>query len=207
MAEQTARGTLGSSSGATQSATNTTGSGNTIVGRVRDQATAQLNTQKNKATDGLGSVAHAVRDTTQRLRQENHDTVARYVEQAADQIERFSTRLKDRDVGELVNEAQRLARRQPALFVGGAFAVGLLGARFLKSSAQDDDRYTRKYDALARTDIPATPTSVNAYGNQVPPSAGTATTGRAASTADRSSTRSRSTSATPGTDYKPTEGM
>jgi hypothetical protein len=207
MAEQTARGTLGSSSGATQSATNTTGSGNTIVGRVRDQATAQLNTQKNKATDGLGSVAHAVRDTTQRLRQENHDTVARYVEQAADQIERFSTRLKDRDVGELVNEAQRLARRQPALFVGGAFAVGLLGARFLKSSAQDDDRYTRKYDALARTDIPATPTSVNAYGNQVPPSAGTATAGRAASTADRSSTRSRSTSATPGTDYKPTEGM
>lgn len=207
MAEQTARGTLGSSSGATQSATNTTGSGNTIVGRVRDQATAQLNTQKNKATDGLGSVAHAVRDTTQRLRQENHDTVARYVEQAADQIERFSTRLKDRDVGELVNDAQRLARRQPALFVGGAFAVGLLGARFLKSSAQDDDRYTRKYDALARTDIPATPTSVNAYGNQVPPSAGTATAGRAASTADRSSTRSRSTSATPGTDYKPTEGM
>ena len=46
----------------------------------------------------------------------------------------FSERLKNKDVTELLNDAQRLARRQPALFVGGAFALGLLGARFLKSS-------------------------------------------------------------------------
>jgi len=33
-----------------------------------------------------------------------------------------------------VDDAERLAHRQPALFVGGAFALGLLAARFLKSS-------------------------------------------------------------------------
>jgi hypothetical protein len=114
------------------------GAGTRIVDRVKERATAQLSTQKDRATDGLGSVAQAVRQTTQGLRDHHHDTVARYAEQAADQIERFSERLKHKNVTELLDDAQRLARRQPALFVGGAFAIGLLGARFLKSSSPSD---------------------------------------------------------------------
>ncbi len=156
-----------------------------IVNRVREQANSQLNTQKNKATDGLGSVAHAVRETTQRLRDDNHDTVARYAEQAAEQIERLSQGLKNKDVGELMNDAQRLARRQPALFVGGAFTLGLLGARFLKSSQERN----RGYDYSSGRDYASgggfaergqsgtrTPTT-NAYGNRVP-SAATHASGR-----------------------------
>jgi hypothetical protein len=206
MVEQTRAGTLGSSSGANQTATSS-GSNESIVGRVRDRATEQLNTQKNKATEGLGSVAHAVRDTTQRLRDENHDTVARFVEQAADQIERFSSGLKNKDVGELVNDAQRLARRQPALFVGGAFAVGLLSARFLKSSSPRDS-YDRSYEALEGTDYTTSTRhtgSTNAYGNRVPTSAGAAASSTSTGTAGGS--RARTTSTSRGSDYKPTEGM
>ena len=111
-----------------------------MADKVRARAAAQLNTQKDRATDGLGSVAQIVRETTQHLRERQHETVAGYVEQAADQLERFSQALKNKDVGDLVEDAQRLARRQPALFVGGAFALGLAGARFLKSSP------TERYD-------------------------------------------------------------
>jgi hypothetical protein len=117
-----------------------------MADKVRARAAAQLNTQKDRATDGIGSVAQAVRDTTQHLRERQHDTVAQYVEQAADRLERFSTSLKNKDVGELVEDAQRLARRQPALFVGGAFALGLVGARFFKSSPSNErDDYHRGY--------------------------------------------------------------
>jgi len=141
MAEFKEPGTLGSTPGTTGTATHSTETNSTItggiVGRVREQATAQLSSQKDKATDGLGSVAQAVRETTKHLRDNQHDTVARYAEQTADRLERFSQRLKDKDVGELLNDAQQLARRQPALFIGGAFALGLLGARFLKSSAPE----------------------------------------------------------------------
>ncbi len=117
-----------------------------MADKVRARAAAQLNTQKDRATDGIGSVAQAVRDTTQHLRERQHETVAQYVEQAANQLERFSTSLKNKDVGELVEDAQRLARRQPALFVGSAFALGLVGARFFKSSRSNDlDDYDRGY--------------------------------------------------------------
>lgn len=106
-----------------------------FIGRVRERASAQLNTQKDRATDGIGSAVQAVRQSTQQLRDQKHDTVARYIEQAADQLDRFANRIKDKNVNELLDDAQRFARRQPALFIGGAFALGLLGSRFFKSSS------------------------------------------------------------------------
>lgn len=151
MAEFKEPRTLGSTPATTGTATHSTetNSSNTsgIVGKVKEQATAQLSSQKDRATDGLGSVAQAVRQTTQHLRENQNDTVARYAEQAADQIERFSERLRNKDVGELLNDAQQLARRQPALFVGGAFAIGLLGARFLKSSSPESRSSYGNYGA------------------------------------------------------------
>ncbi|CAN5473040.1 hypothetical protein BH23ACI1_BH23ACI1_02920 [soil metagenome] len=121
-----------------------------VMDRVKETAAAQLSSQKDRATDGLGSLADAVRKTSQPLRENKQDTIARYVEKTADQIEQFSTRLRERDLGDLVNDAQRFARRQPALFIGGAFAVGVLATRFLKSSSdnrshswqRDDSHYT-----------------------------------------------------------------
>jgi len=110
-----------------------------IVNRVKESAVAQVSTQKDRGTDALGSVAQAVRSSTQRLRDEKHDTIAGYVDKAADQIENWSRRLKEKDVNELVTDVQRLARRQPAVFIGSAFALGLVGARFLKSSNQQND--------------------------------------------------------------------
>jgi hypothetical protein len=115
-----------------------------IMDRVRERAAAQLSTQKDRATDGLGSVAQAVRQSTQHLRDNKQDAIAQYVDKAADQIDRFSTQLRNRDVGELVNEVQRFARKQPALFVGSAFAIGVIGARFLKSSS--DNRRRRAFE-------------------------------------------------------------
>jgi hypothetical protein len=115
-------------------------SGTGLMDRVRNSATSQLDAQKTRATDGIGSVAQAVRQSTQQLRDQKHETIAQYVDQAADQLERFANRLKDRNVGDLLNEAQDLARRRPAIFIGSAFALGLLGARFIKSSNRGNGR-------------------------------------------------------------------
>ena len=115
---------------------NTSG-GAGLMDRVKESATSQLGAQKDRATDGIGSVAQAVRQSTQQLRDQKHETIAQYVEQAADQLERFANRLKDKNVGDLAREAQDLARRRPAIFIGSAFALGLLGARFIKSSSDN----------------------------------------------------------------------
>lgn len=133
-----------------------------VMDRVKESATAQLSSQKERATDGLGSIATAVRRSSEPLRENKQDFIAEYVEKAADQIEQFSSRLRERDINELVDDAQQFARRRPALFIGAAFAVGVAAARFLKSSSPDgvsgmaqrygrDDRH--RYGG-GRTEVP-----------------------------------------------------
>lgn len=112
-----------------------------LMEKVRQSASTQLGAQKDRATDGLGSVAQAVRQSTQQLRDQQHETIAAYVEQAAGQLERFASRIKEKNVGDLLNEIQDLARRRPGIFIGSAFALGLLGARFIKSSSGNGHGY------------------------------------------------------------------
>ena len=128
-----------------RSATHTHEQSSGIFDTIKSGATSQLTTQKDRATDGIGTLAQAVRQTTERLRSEDHDTVAQYVERAAEQLERLSQNLREKDVSELLDDAQRLARRQPAMFIGGSFAVGLLAARFLKSSRETERGGTYDY--------------------------------------------------------------
>ena len=127
-----------------------TGAG--LMNKVKDGAVSQLNTQKDRATDGIGSVAQAVRQSTQHLRDQQHDTIAQYVDQAAAQLERFSTALKEKNVADLLDDAQRFARRNPAMFVGGAFAIGLLSARFFKSSRDrfGDESWRNRFSETRR---------------------------------------------------------
>ncbi len=105
-----------------------------LVDRVRHTAAAQLTSQKTRATEALDSVAAAMRQGSQPLRDSNQATLADYLGKAADQLEQFSTRLGERDLTELMADTNRFARRQPAIFVGAAFAAGVLAARFLKSA-------------------------------------------------------------------------
>ena len=115
-----------------------------LMDTVKQRASSQLTSQKGRATDGLSAIASAVRQSTTQLRNDNHDGLAEYVERAADHLEQFSNSLRDKSADELMRDVRDMARRQPALFIGGSFAVGLLAARFLKSSRDGQSRYDRE---------------------------------------------------------------
>lgn len=110
------------------------------IAQVRDQGKNQLNDQKDQVAGSIDTVAHAMRRTGWHLREENQNNVAQVVDQAATQLERFSSNIKDKDVEELVWEAEHFARRQPSIFLGGAFFLGMLAARFLKSGRPAPER-------------------------------------------------------------------
>jgi hypothetical protein len=126
--------------------------------QVAEQATGRLEEQKTAASSGISSVAHAFRQTGQNLRGQEQEGVAQYVDQAAQRLEQFSHYLGEHDLRELARDAEQFARREPALFLGGAFAVGMLAARFLKSSgsngAGDQERWRGQAEWYGQT--PAT---------------------------------------------------
>jgi len=107
-----------------------------VTEQAKQQATSQLASGKDRAVDGLVTVAQALRQTGQHLHQQEQRAVGGYVEQVAERVEEVTNYLRARDVPELVGETQEFARRQPGLFFGAALALGFVGARFLMSSGR-----------------------------------------------------------------------
>ncbi len=122
------------------------------MGRIRERATAQLSTQKDLLSAGLGNVATAARQSTQLLRERQHDAIAQYVDKAAAGLDRFSSQLRERDVNDIMADVRRAAKKQPALFVGTAVAIGIIGARFVQVRNQRN-RASEREEALTYTPI------------------------------------------------------
>jgi hypothetical protein len=119
--------------------------GKQVVGQVQEQAFNKVSEQLHKVTETIGTVAEAAHSVSGQLRQSDQAMVAEYVDQAAAQIEKLAGYLENKELPELFSEVERFARRQPALFMGGAFVVGLMAARFLKSSRHEGyDGYSRR---------------------------------------------------------------
>jgi hypothetical protein len=106
----------------------------TSVRDAKDRAVSSLGESKDRFADQIRTMADAFRRTGQHLESENQqrmagltDSIARQADQVADYVGNFDPRTARDDL-------ERLARRQPVVVIGGAFVLGLLGARFFKSS-------------------------------------------------------------------------
>ncbi|MBE7549573.1 MAG: hypothetical protein HS126_00660 [Anaerolineales bacterium] len=107
-----------------------------VAGQAQEQAKSAVASRKDQAIDQLGSVAQAFRTTSNELRNQDNGMIAQYADKVADQVDRISGYLEERDVAQLLGDAENFARRQPELFLGGAFIAGLLVGRFIKSSSE-----------------------------------------------------------------------
>jgi hypothetical protein len=135
-----ATGTSGAANGVTTSG---------VLSGIQQRVTSRVDEQKNKAADGLGGIADVFRNAGNELRAEN-EALASYVDMASDQLRNFADTIRQRGVADMLDDVHAFARRRPALFIGGAFLVGLGVARFLKASSER--RYTRDYDNFSSVD-------------------------------------------------------
>jgi hypothetical protein len=104
-----------------------------IVDEAKHVAEVKLRDGKNFAGDQLGTVAWALRSTSESLR-EKESPISDYVDKAAASIDDASIYLATRTLGQLIGDIEDYARREPAMFLGGAFLAGLLGSRLFKAA-------------------------------------------------------------------------
>lgn len=112
------------------------------AGQVTEKATEKLDEKKTVVTEGLAGVADSIRQVGENLRETNggeENPIAqftgKYGDALANQVEQVSEYFDRKNVREIVRDVESFARRNPAIFIGGAFALGILAARFLKSSS------------------------------------------------------------------------
>jgi len=118
--------------------------------RAKSQVKTQLSEQKERATDTLASATEALTGTSQQFRDQNLGIVADYAESFAGQVRKVSDYLREKDIEEVGRDAELFARQNPALFIGGAFLLGIAVARFLRSSefGAPLDAFTNRNTAL-----------------------------------------------------------
>jgi hypothetical protein len=108
-----------------------------VAERVTDTAQQQVGTkvdsQLARGADVLGQVSQAIRQSGEQMRSDQPQ-IASFADTAAGQVDRASQYLRQTDFQGLVRGAEDFARRQPAVFLGGALALGLVASRFLKAS-------------------------------------------------------------------------
>src|SRR3954465_14607353 len=105
-----------------------------LVDTARQQATSQIGMQQQRVAGTLNTVATALHDASRELRSQDEGPIAEYVDSAASQVEHFANTLREQDLEQLMTTTAQFARRQPALFLGAAFALGFAATRFIKSS-------------------------------------------------------------------------
>jgi len=112
----------------------------TTFQQAKDRAQSSLGESKGQLAEQVGSVAEALRRTTEHLRSEEQTRFAGLTETLARQIDQVAGYLRDKDAAAMRTDLENLARRQPALVLGGALVLGLIGARFMKSSDRGRER-------------------------------------------------------------------
>jgi ElaB/YqjD/DUF883 family membrane-anchored ribosome-binding protein len=114
-----------------------------LTDQLRQQATSQLNSQKEQLVDGLETVALLLHQAGEHAQLQDKAMIANYVDKAAEQVSTLSETIGQQDLTQVMQTTKDFARREPMLFVGGALLAGFLGTRFMRSSADKAEQMTQ----------------------------------------------------------------
>lgn len=109
-----------------------------VYDKASETAASVVGKQKSNLANDLSSIAQSIRQMNENVPEDDKalgiaSVTAIYGNTIADKIEQVSKYVDKKDLGEMLSDAEKFAHRNPTLFVGGAFALGFLAARFLKS--------------------------------------------------------------------------
>ena len=104
-----------------------------------EKAYTTFDDKKSNISGGLSKVAETVRTASRNLKSSDAQnaittTTAKYTDTAASKLDDVAHYFETHDLRQMMRDAEGFARRNPAVFIGGAAVLGLLAARFLKSS-------------------------------------------------------------------------
>jgi hypothetical protein len=101
---------------------------------AKEEVTHRAEGAKSSIADELSGVAEALRHASDEMR--DNSTSRRAVGWVADSLNDVSQAMRNRETSQLMSDIGGFARRNPALFLGGAALVGFAISRFAKASSR-----------------------------------------------------------------------
>ncbi len=111
-----------------------------LGGTIKQGFSDQVERQKNGIADRLTSVAERAHKTADDLR-EHEAWLGDLLGRGAHELEGIADEIRRNDVPGMLGSVEVFARRQPALFMGAAVALGFALTRVVASGAGSSDRH------------------------------------------------------------------
>ena len=100
---------------------------------ARQRGRGLFDRQKHAAGEELRSVADVMREAAHTFEKRQESGLADYVEKAAEALDRASTTLREREVGELLSECEDALRKHPTVGLVAMAAAGFALGRLLRA--------------------------------------------------------------------------
>lgn len=105
-----------------------------LASQAGERIKESVNDQKEMGADYVGNLAETIRRAAREF-DKDLPIAGVYLRKAAAQVENISDTVRQGDIEDLIDSAQKFARHQPTAFLGLAVLAGFGAVRFLKSSA------------------------------------------------------------------------
>jgi hypothetical protein len=105
------------------------------AGQARSRVRDEVDRRSTEAGEQATSVAGAIRQSAQQLREQGKEGAAKPIEQAADRVQKAGSWLRDSDGDRILRDAEDFGRRQPMAVIAGGIAIGFALSRLLKASS------------------------------------------------------------------------
>lgn len=102
-------------------------------GMARERAMKQADHRKSHFASELDNFAGTLEEVSRTLDERGNDSQKELVDRGARYVRKASKQLRSRSSDEIFDMAQEQLRANPAIAIGGAFALGFLGVRLLRS--------------------------------------------------------------------------
>jgi hypothetical protein len=117
------------------------------VAKVKGAVTSATNQAKDKvaefagegktvAADKVAGYSDRLREAARAAEEDQDSNIAHFAGRAADRLEQAANYVRDADFNRLRDDATQVARRHPALFMGGMLVAGMVLGNVAKASFQ-----------------------------------------------------------------------
>ncbi|HEU4520360.1 MAG TPA: hypothetical protein VFT12_00060 [Thermoanaerobaculia bacterium] len=104
------------------------------AGKAKEKISDQYDAKKEVAMNEIQHLASALRSAATNVGNEGSSMSAMLLNRAAERLDSVGSSFSGKDLDGIFHDVERLARRNPAVFLGGAMLIGFAASRFLKSS-------------------------------------------------------------------------
>lgn len=87
----------------------------------------------SSAMSGLAKSAHDLGDRVGHTGDETRAKVGEFAHKAGERLDSYANKLRDKDIDDVVSDVRESVRRNPAIAVGAAVAIGFLLSRLFRS--------------------------------------------------------------------------